>query len=172
MSEHWISERSRHIDASGIRKVFELAGSMKNPVNLSIGQPHFDVPAPVKEALIRAVRDGKNDYSLTQGIPPLVERLQRGIDAELGQRDRKVMVTSGSSGALTLVLLALLNPGDEVIVFDPWYVMYEKLIKLAEGKMVTVDTYPDFRPDLDKVRRAFTSRTNTAPPGGPPRPLR
>ena len=63
------------IDASGIRKVFDLAASMKNPINLSIGQPHFDTPAAVKAALVSAVEAGKNVYTATQGIAPLREAL-------------------------------------------------------------------------------------------------
>src|SRR5687768_7318318 len=55
MPADWIADRMRHIDASGIRKVFDLAANMPNPINLSIGQPHFDTPEPVKQALYRAV---------------------------------------------------------------------------------------------------------------------
>ncbi len=55
----WISDRMQLIDASGIRKVFDLAAKMKNPINLSIGQPHFDTPAPLKQALFRAVEAGR-----------------------------------------------------------------------------------------------------------------
>ena len=73
MSEHWIAERMRRIDASGIRKVFDLAARMTDPINLSIGQPHFDTPEPIKQALARAVAEGKNAYSQTQGIAPLAE---------------------------------------------------------------------------------------------------
>jgi len=74
MSEEWIADRMHLIDASGIRKVFDLAANMKNPINLSIGQPHFDTPEPIKEALCQAVKDGKNAYSQTQGIAPLIEK--------------------------------------------------------------------------------------------------
>ena len=68
MSEQWIAERMRRIDASGIRKVFDLAAKMTDPINLSIGQPHFDTPEPIKQALYTAVAEGKNAYSQTQGI--------------------------------------------------------------------------------------------------------
>ena len=65
------------IDASGIRKVFDLAATMKRPVNLSIGQPHFETPQPIKDALCKAVQDGKNAYSQTQGIAPLLTSCRR-----------------------------------------------------------------------------------------------
>jgi len=147
------------IDASGIRKVFDLAAKMKDPINLSIGQPHFDTPQPIKDALFAAVNTGKNAYSQTQGIAPLLAKLQSNVDAEFGHADRKVFVTSGTSGGLMLALLALVNPGDEVITFDPYFVMYKHLTSVAGGKVVPVSSYPDFRLDVNKVKAAITPRT-------------
>lgn len=159
MSEQWIADRMRQIDASGIRKVFDLAATMKNPINLSIGQPHFDTSQPVKDALCQAVQEGKNAYSQTQGIAPLLEILQQDVDERYGHTDRDVFVTSGTSGALMLALSTLLNPGDEVIVFNPWFVMYKHLATLAGGKAVQISTYPDFRIDTSAVEAAITDRT-------------
>src|SRR5262245_17684895 len=76
MTNPWIAQRMGYFDSSGIRKVFDLAASMKDPINLSIGQPDFDVPDDVKEAAIAAIRQGKNGYALTQGMPALREKLQ------------------------------------------------------------------------------------------------
>jgi len=159
MSARWIADRMHKIDASGIRKVFDLAAQMKDPINLSIGQPHFDTPEPIKQALAAAVASGRNAYSQTQGIAPLIEKIQARVDAELGHGDRKVFLTSGTSGGLMLALSVLVNPGDEVIFFDPYFVMYKHLTTLAGGVSVIIDTYPDFRIDLDKVRAAITPRT-------------
>ncbi|MSR56470.1 MAG: pyridoxal phosphate-dependent aminotransferase [Planctomycetaceae bacterium] len=170
MSEHWIADRMRHIDASGIRKVFDLAARMHDPINLSIGQPHFDTPEPVKQALYRAVAEGKNAYCQTQGIPPLLETIQSTVDAEYGHADRKVFITSGTSGGLMLALSVLVNPGDEVIVCDPWFVMYKHLTTLTGGRVVEIDTYPDFRIDLDKIRDAITPRTRAILVNSPANP--
>jgi aspartate aminotransferase len=159
MSDRWIADRMRQIDASGIRKVFDLAATLKNPVNLSIGQPHFDTPEPIKAALCQAVTDGKNVYSQTQGIRPLVERIQQSVTGRYGHADRQAFVTSGTSGGLMLALSVLVNPGDEVICFDPWFVMYKHLTTLAGGKTVLIDTYPEFRIDVNRVRDAITPRT-------------
>ena len=147
------------IDASGIRKVFDLAATMTKPINLSIGQPHFDTPQPIKDALCKAVQDGKNAYSQTQGILPLLNLLQQDINQRYHHADRKVFVTSGTSGALMLALCTLINPGDEVIVFDPWFVMYRHLTTLAGGNVVEVSTYPDFKIRIEDVRKAITPRT-------------
>ena len=155
----WIADRMQLIDASGIRKVFDLAAKMKDPINLSIGQPHFDTPQPLKQALSKAVEAGKNAYSQTQGIAPLLAKAQASIDKEYGHADRQVFITSGTSGGLMLALMTLVNPGDEVIAFDPWFVMYKHLTTLAGGKIVRLSTYPDFKLDLNQLRDAITDRT-------------
>jgi aspartate aminotransferase/aminotransferase len=81
------------------------------------------------------------------------------VQARFPGQDRDVVVTSGTSGGLLLALLAVVNPGDEVITPDPYFVAYPNVIGLAGGKMVTVDTYPDFRLDPDRVKAAITPRT-------------
>jgi aspartate/methionine/tyrosine aminotransferase len=132
---------------------------MKDPINLSIGLPDFDVAEPVKAAAIEAIEAGFNAYTVTQGIPELRNKLQAAVDAELGHADRQVLVTSGTSGGLLLGLSSVVNPGDEVIIFDPYFVMYGNLVALSGGTTVLVDTYPDFRIDLAKVEAAITGRT-------------
>ncbi|MCH2595023.1 MAG: pyridoxal phosphate-dependent aminotransferase [Pirellulales bacterium] len=159
MSSSWLAKRTQEFDSSGIRKVFDLAANMPDPINLSIGQPDFPVPAGIKPAAMDALRQDKNGYSVTQGVPELLETLQTRIDAEYGHQDRRVLITSGTSGALVLSLLALVDPGDEVICFDPYFVMYPTLINMVGGQSVLIETYPDFRIDVDKVAAAITSRT-------------
>jgi aspartate aminotransferase/aminotransferase len=139
--------------------VFDLAATMENPINLSIGQPHFDTPEPIKDAMWKAISEGKNAYSQTQGVAPLLAKIQDSVDQSFGHEGRRVFVTSGTSGALMLALCTLVNPGDEVICFDPWFVMYKHLTTLAGGKVVLIDTYPDFKIPVDKVAAAITDRT-------------
>ena len=146
-------------DSSGIRKVFDLAAKLENPINLSIGQPDFPVPQNIKDAAARAIAEDRNGYSVTQGIAPLRDRLQADVGREYGHADRKVLVTSGTSGALVLALMAVVNPGDEVILFDPYFVMYPSLVAMVGGRAVIVDTYPDFRIDVNRVADAITPRT-------------
>jgi aspartate/methionine/tyrosine aminotransferase len=159
MDDAWIAERMQHIDASGIRRAFEMARAMKDPINLSIGLPDFDVAGSVKAAAIEAIRSGKNQYTLTQGIPELRRALQAAVDAEFHHADREVIVTSGTAGALLLAICSVVNPGDEVIIFDPYFVMYRHQVTLAGGKNVLIDTYPDFRIKPDLVEAAITART-------------
>ena len=159
MPAHWIAERTRCFDSSGIRKIFDLAARLTDPINLSIGQPDFDVPSEVRKAAIDAIENRKNGYALTQGVPPLLEKLKARIDRQYRHADREVFVTCGTSGGLMLAMLALVNPGDEVIVFDPCFVMYDALAGVCGGNPVRIDTYPDFRIPLDRVAAAITPRT-------------
>ncbi|MEL7499867.1 MAG: aminotransferase class I/II-fold pyridoxal phosphate-dependent enzyme [Planctomycetota bacterium] len=157
--DSWISERTKRFDSSGIRRMFDLAADLKDPINLSIGQPDFDVPEPVKAELIDAVKSGKNGYAATQGMPVLREKLQAEVDTQFKHDDRDVFVCSGTSGGLFLSVLATVNPGDEVIYFDPFFVMYPAMIEMAGGKCVPISTYPDFKIDIERVEAAITDRT-------------
>jgi aspartate/methionine/tyrosine aminotransferase len=160
LSPHdYISRRAHAVDASGIRKVFDLAAKMKDPINLSIGLPDFDVPDVAKEAAIAAIRRGDNRYTQTQGIAPLRERLRKDLSAEMGRDVGDVLIASGVSGALFLAILATIDPGDEAVFLDPYFVMYKHLLTMAGGKSVMVDSYPDFRFHPDRVEKAITPKT-------------
>jgi aspartate aminotransferase/aminotransferase len=159
MAHPWLAARTARFDSSGIRKVFDLARTLKDPVNLSIGQPDFPVPEAIRRAAISAIESDKNGYTPSQGIAPLVERLQADVNAEYPNDQRPVFVSSGTSGALVLAMMALVDPGDEVIIFDPYFVMYVPLMELVAGKAVLIDTYPTFAIDLNRVEAAITPRT-------------
>jgi aspartate aminotransferase/aminotransferase len=148
-----------HIESSGIRKIFDLARSVEDPINLSIGQPDFDVPQPIKAAAEAAMEEGRNGYTQTAGLVELRQRLRERCVSPFRHEDREVTVTSGSSGGLVLALCCTVNPGDEVIVFDPYFVSYPHMVALAGGRTVFLDTYPDFDIDPDRVRSALTPRT-------------
>jgi aspartate aminotransferase/aminotransferase len=156
---NWIADRVRAFEASGIRKMFDLGRSLKDPVNLSIGQPHFDVPQPIKDAAKTAIDQGRNGYSVTQGAAELRDRLRAEVLARLPHAEREVLVTSGTSGGLLLAILATVNPGDEVIVPDPYFVSYPNLVTIAGGRTVFVDTYPNFQLDPERLKAAITERT-------------
>src|SRR5438874_9312744 len=137
----YVSRRAHAVDASGIRKVFDLAAKMKDPINLSIGLPDFDVPDTVKNAAIEAIRHGENRYTQTQGIAPLRERLRKDLSREIGRDVGEVLITSGVSGGLLLAILSIIDPGDEAVFLDPYFVMYKHLLTVAGGKSVIVDSY-------------------------------
>lgn len=154
-----IAKRMAKLDASGIRKVFDLAAKLENPINLSIGQPDFDVPDPVKEAAIQAIRNGHNRYTATQGIPQLHAALRKHILKHKHFEPESLLVTSGVSGALVLAFLVLINEGDEVLIPDPYFVMYKHLVNLCHGVPVYIDTYPDFRVTAERIKPHITPKT-------------
>ena len=164
-----VSDRAAAIDASGIRRIFALAASLKDPVNLSIGQPDFPVPSAIKNAAIHAIENDTNGYTLTQGLPSLLEKVNGWLRTDLGWDTKTVntpdhdgpvsFITSGTSGALLLAFMALLNPGDECIIPDPYFVAYPHIATLCGAKAVTVDTYPDFRLTAERVAEKITDKT-------------
>jgi aspartate aminotransferase len=159
---HRIAARMSELDASGIRKVFDLAAQMDDPINLSIGQPDFDVPVAVRHEAIAAIQRGQNKYTQTQGTAVLRKALAQQCHDEFGwanAHQRDYLVTSGVSGGLLLALLTTVEPGDEVLFTDPYFVMYSHLVNLAGGVPVPVETYDDFRPDVNRLAEAITPRT-------------
>lgn len=172
-AERFITDRLRAIDASGIRRVFDLAADLKDPINLSIGQPDFDVPDAVKDAACEAIQAGQNRYTQTQGIAALrdkvARRLMEAFPETLGggsakpqaalPEDTGVLVTSGVSGGLLLALLTCVGPGDEVLIPDPYFVMYRHLVTLSGATPVYVDTYPDFQFTAERIEAKITPRS-------------
>lgn len=153
-----LAQRTGMIDSSGIRKVFNLAQKLENPINLSIGQPDFDVPDEVKRAAIQAIEAGFNKYTVTAGLPELREKIL-AIYKERGYQGEEAMVTSGVSGGLMLCFLCLLDPGDEIIMSDPYFVMYKHLANFIGARPVYIDTYPKFRLRAEAIEAAITERT-------------
>jgi len=165
-----LADRTAKIDASGIRKVFALAAQLKDLVDFSIGQPDFDVPEKLKDEAIKAIREGFNKYSQTAGDVILRERISELVKKEIGssygsglRRDEwenpVVLVTSGVSGGLLLAFLALVNPDDEVIIPDPYFVIYKHMVNMLGGKCVFVDSYPEFSLPVEKIANAITNKT-------------
>ncbi len=164
-----ISERSNAIDASGIRRIFALAATLDDPINLSIGQPDFSVPDAIKHAAISAIDNNLNGYTPTQGLPSLLSKVNAWLKTDLGWDAQTVntpghegpvsFITSGTSGALMLAFMALLNPGDECIIPDPYFVAYPHMATLCGATAVPVDTYPDFRLTAERVAEKITDKT-------------
>jgi len=161
--QNMFSERSSAIDASGIRRVFELGRKLRDPINLSIGQPDFPVPDVIKQSAIEAIQKNHNGYTVTQGIEPLrrsiIAHLQEDVGWSFDSDELGLLVTSGTNGALLLAGLAMLNPGDEMIVPDPYFVVYPAITKLCGATAVYCDVYPDFRMTAERIEPLITKKT-------------
>lgn len=153
-----VSRRASAFDSSGIRRVFDLAARLPDPINLSIGQPDFAMPEVARRAAKEAVDAGRNGYTPTQGLAELRQALEARVRVESRDPGRKLCVTSGTSGALMLALMALVDPGDEVVIFEPAFVMYRPLVEFLGGRVVAIDTSPSFEIDVEMVESVITPR--------------
>ncbi|MCM2278712.1 MAG: pyridoxal phosphate-dependent aminotransferase [Oligoflexia bacterium] len=148
------ADRMQHIESSGIRRLFELGSQLSDPIDLSLGQPDFEPPVEVQEWAIAAIREGRNRYSPTAGIPELRAALANKLHGEGIATAESVMVTAGASGGLLLALMALADANTDVYVPDPYFVAYPQLIRLAGARMIPIDTYPDFHLTPERLARA------------------
>ncbi|MBW2453562.1 MAG: aminotransferase class I/II-fold pyridoxal phosphate-dependent enzyme, partial [Deltaproteobacteria bacterium] len=146
VSEYDFPERMNVVRPSGIRELFDAARGRADRVDLSIGQADFDVPEPIRAATIAAIEEGCGRYSPSEGFPELVAATTAFLRERFAlPEDEQVMTTSGASGALTLAMLALVGPGDEVLLPDPHFVVYRNLVHIAGACPTYYDLYPDFR---------------------------
>ncbi len=138
-----ISARVRGIPASGIRRFFDLVGSLEGGISLGVGEPDFTTPAHIRDAAIASIRDGKTKYTSNYGLPALRVEIAKHLQSRYALRyrpDDEILVTVGVSEAVDLALRATLNEGDEVILADPSYVAYVPGIVLAGAVPVPVAT--------------------------------
>lgn len=156
--DQFIADHVRTIGSSGIRKVFDLGATLKDPINLSIGQPDFAVPKEIRDDIAEAVTSGKTGYTVTRGLPALRERIAQSLKEEFDWSP-DLFVTSGVSGGLVLSLLACVNPGEQVLFADPYFVSYIHLTRLFGAVPVPVSVYPDFQLHPDRFEAAITPKT-------------
>ena len=150
-----IADRMREIDSSGIRKAFDLAQQIDDPINLSIGQPDYAPPQEVIRSTLTALHSGYNRYTLTQGLEELRAEVRHYLREHKGFEPEEVMITSGVAGGIMLAFLVLVNPGDRVIIPDPYFVIYKHLCALVGAVPVFLDTYPDFDITAERLERAM-----------------
>ncbi len=147
-----VLERAKEIESSG--------GSV---IHFEVGMPDFSTPAVICEAAVQAIREGDTRYTHSLGIPELREAIAEDYENTYGVKisPGNVIVTLGSSPALFLSMLTLLDPGDEIIITDPHYACYPQLIKIAGGVPVTVRIYEEegYQIDAARLRKAITPRT-------------
>lgn len=148
-----LSQKMSCIDSSPIRKAFELAQKIENPINLSIGQPHFPCPNNIVKAIQKALEEKKTAYTLTAGIPELKEALAKKYQT-LNQisyaKPENILVTSGISSALFLLFNAILDPGDKALLVTPYFLMYKSMVEFYGGQILTISE--NFEPsDLKKL---------------------
>jgi len=160
----FVSERAKQTPISGIRVIFEKAQTTPGVIRLEVGEPDFDTPEHIKAAAIRALGKGETHYTSSAGIMELREEISRKfrVDNSLEYDPKtQVVVSSGAVNSLYLGLMAIIDPGDEVLLPDPGWANYEVLVRLAGG---VPTRYPlrernRFNPDLEELRTKITPKT-------------
>lgn len=162
------AKRMNDIPFSAIRKVFEEVhrreAEGQDIVNLGIGRPDFDTPANIKEAAKKALDDGMVHYASNYGIAELCQAISEKFKRDNGltfDPDKEIMVTVGANEAVFLAMMAFINPGDEVLVPDPFWPHYFPCIQLAGGVPVSVPIYEEngFNPTVEDLKKAVTDKT-------------
>ena len=158
----WTADRASTFKESVIREMTRVA-NQHGAINLAQGFPDFAMPEPMKDAACAAIHGDINQYAITWGSPALrlaiAEKYRRWYDMDIDP-DREITVTCGATEAMAAVFLALINPGDEVIVFEPFYENYGPDAILAGAKPVFVPLEGlEWKLDPGKLRAAFSDRT-------------
>lgn len=146
-----------------MEKAFELEKGGKEIIHLEIGEPDFDTPEVIKEAAIRALREGKTNYTHSLGILPMREAVAKMYRENYGVNisPERVVVTSGTSPALLLIFSSLLSPGDEVILTNPCYACYPNFVKYVGGvpRFINVYDRDNYELDIRGVKKILGRRT-------------
>ena len=162
-----VASRTEDISAFIVMDVLERACEMEkcgqDIIHLEVGEPDFDTPRCIKDAVCRAMDEGHTHYCHSLGLPELRETVSAYYQKTYGVavNPETVIVTPGTSPAMFLLFAALLEPGDEVIISDPHYACYPNFIKFVQGRVVTVPVYEEdgfqYRPEA--IAAKITDRT-------------
>ncbi len=166
-----VAQRAREVELSLLRRMFE--GAPPDAINLGLGEPDFDPPKVVLDALCEAVRNGQNHYGPSAGLPALRSKVAESYrDRDPSTAVENVLITGGGSEALMATALAMYDPGDEVLVPDPGFVLYAPHARLAGAVPVLydLDEKHGYRPDLDSLAQHLSPRTRAIVVNSPSNP--
>ena len=170
-----LSDRARSVPPSGIRRFFDIAATMENVISLGIGEPDFVSPQPIIEAAVEALRNGQTGYTANAGMIELREAISSELERLYGVSydPRKEMITTvGVSEAVQLAMLAILNPGDEILIPEPCFVSYGPTALFADGvvKYVPTSVGTDFQVTAADLEPHIGPRTKAVFLGYPNNP--
>ena len=159
-----LSNKIKNIKPSGIRKFFDIAGTMEDVISLGVGEPDFNTPWVIRKAAIQTLERKHIIYGPNKGIVPLRKAITDMINKKHGVQydpDKELIVTVGGSEAIDLAVRGLIDPGDEVLVVEPCFVCYAPLVELAGGVAVPVPTRIEnnFKLTVEDFKDKITERT-------------
>ncbi len=171
------SKRVDMVSDVGFAKFLSLFHSVgkEGIISLGVGEPDFNTPWHICEAVLDALKRGYTKYTPTAGFPELLQAVAQNLESRYGIRydpETEIVITVGSSQAMDLAFRAVLDPGDEVILPDPYYVCYPSCITLSQGVPIPVPTRADneFKLKADRVEASITPRTKVILLGYPSNP--
>lgn len=170
-----LSQNSQEIKPSAIRKMFNKAMEYERVISFTLGEPDFTASDNVVEAGCRAIRQGESKYSANAGILPLRQAISESLHKEMGilyDPVKEITVTTGAMGALYLTLKSILDPGDEVIVCEPYWTNYIQQVKMCQGvpRLVVCREENEFMLDVQDLERSVTERTKAVILNSPSNP--
>ena len=161
------TKKSSEIPPFIVMEVMEKAAAMErqgeNIIHLEVGEPDFDTPECIKEAAIRAIREGKTHYTHSMGLVELREAIAEHYHQKYAVEVNpdQILVTSGTSPAMLLLFMSLLEPGEEVVLPNPYYACYPNFVRMVEGKPVFVEVFEEegfqYRPE--EIKRLIGPKT-------------
>ena len=162
--ENILSDTTKEMKPSGIRKFFDIANTMADVISLGVGEPDFPTPRNVRSAGIRSLELAKTKYTANRGLDLLRKEIQTYIYKKYNVSydfATDILVTVGGSEAIDAAVRAIVNPGDEVIIPQPSYVCYEPITRLAGGTPIIINTKAenDFKLTKDELLASITNKT-------------
>ena len=171
-----ISERIRELKPSATMEINRKSKEMQSRglavINLSVGEPDFDTPGPIKEYAIDSIREGFTKYTVEKGIPELRQEicLKLKRDNGLSYDPEQVVVSNGAKHSLFNLFLSIIEPGDEVIIPAPYWVSYPAMVSIAGGVPVFCRWNRDFKIDTEHLKSLVTPRTKALVLNSPSNP--
>ncbi len=159
-----LSEATREMKPSGIRKFFDIVNKMEGVISLGVGEPDFRTPWQIRSAGIRSLQRSNTRYTSNRGLDELRLEISRYLCRKYGveyDSEEEILVTVGGSEAIDVAIRAVTNPGDEIIIPQPSYVCYEPITRLAGGVPVIINTKAenDFKLTKEELLGAITEKT-------------
>ena len=155
-------------------KARELKNEGKDIIGLSLGEPDFNTPVNIREAAIQAMNEGHTKYTPGKGTYEVREAICKKLkrDNNVNYNSNQIIVSSGAKHSLSTLFQAILNPGDEVIIFSPYWVSFPDIIRLADGNPITVETNPNenFSPNWKDFHSKISNKTKAVLINSPSNP--
>lgn len=170
-----ISKCVQELAPSGIRAFFDLVLGMKDVISLGVGEPDFVTPWHIREKAISSLEQGSTSYTSNKGMPELRKAIAQHLKTKYKldyDFEEEVLITVGVSEALDLAMRAILDPGDKVLIPEPYYVAYTAVVHLAGGVAVTIPTSPKnkFKITPQEIEKAYTKNVKAILLGYPSNP--